>query len=73
MFGFHLFLSKGLYGHRPATHRRAYIEAPGWYMLELGSLTLDIHIPDRLAAVIHRTKDNDHEDSVLREEGSDKA
>lgn len=58
LFGISTFLSRGMYGHRPSTHRRAYAQAPGWYFVELGSFTLELTIPDRLAAVIHSRKDN---------------
>lgn len=42
-----LFLSHGLYGQRPSSHRDLYQMQPGWVFMELGSWTLelDIQIP----------------------------
>lgn len=37
-----LFLSRGLYGSRPVSHRDAYHLSPGWLFLELGSWTLEV-------------------------------
>lgn len=37
-----LFLSHGLYGRRPFSHRDAYHLEPGWAFLELGSWTLEV-------------------------------
>lgn len=36
------FLSCGSYGSRPLSHRSAYLMAPGWLFLELGSWTLEV-------------------------------
>jgi hypothetical protein len=46
-FGVAVFLTYGLYGHRPITHRDAYMRAPGWLSLELGSLTLEVEWPTK--------------------------
>lgn len=45
LLGFDLFLSRGLYGSRPASHVDAYRAQPGWYFIVWGSWTLEVETP----------------------------
>ena len=37
-----LFLSRQLYGKRPAAHRAMYRMQPGWWFVEVGDWTLEV-------------------------------
>lgn len=50
--GFDVFLSRGLYGERPARHFDAYKMGEGWYFLESGSFTLELSTPSPSRVVV---------------------
>jgi hypothetical protein len=63
--GVSFFLSHGLYGQRPMSHRDCYLRAPGWLSLELGSWTLEIDWPAKRTVKQQPTEVQQHEGSVL--------
>lgn len=48
VLGFDLFLSRGLYGSRPALHLDAWRARPGHFFLVCGDWTLEVETPARL-------------------------
>jgi hypothetical protein len=64
-FGVSFFLSCGLYGSRPVSHRDAYMRSPGWLSLELGSWTLEVDWPTKPIKDQPTTEAQAYESSLL--------